>query len=86
MYSIYEKILSKVQLPSFYSVKQISFSDEIENLEKSIIAEMDTIKDLPHLFNGKTIAIAVGSRGIDKISEVTKIVVNYLKQFTKEFA
>jgi hypothetical protein len=84
MYSIYEKILSKVQLPSFYSVKQISFNDEINNLEKSIISEMDTIKDLPHLFNGKTIAIAVGSRGIDKISEVTKIVINYLKQFAKE--
>src|SRR6056297_3304196 len=59
-------------------IRQIFKNNKINDLEKNIINELEKI-DKSKL-NNKRLAIAVGSRGINNLSRITRIVTDFLKQ------
>ena len=65
-------------------VRQIFRSDSTRKCDRSIIEQLnqDQIKSL--IKPGMSIAIAVGSRGVDKIAEITATTVKELKRFGAE--
>jgi hypothetical protein len=70
----------KMQLPRMIKVRQKFKDEHILNIEEAIRQELkqDKIKSL--IKPGQSIAVAVGSRGINHLSKIVKETVNYLKE------
>ena len=70
----------KMQLPRMIKVRQKFKDQHILNIEEAIRQELkqDKIKSL--IKPGQSIAVAVGSRGINRLSKIVKETVNYLKE------
>ncbi|SFM31746.1 nickel pincer cofactor-dependent isomerase, group 22 [Pelosinus propionicus] len=70
----------KMQLPRMIKVRQKFEDEHISNIEEAIRQELkqDKIKSL--IKPGQSIAVAVGSRGINHLSKIVKETVNYLKE------
>jgi hypothetical protein len=70
----------KMQLPRMIKVRQKFKDEHILNIEQAIRQELkqDKIKSL--IKPGQSIAVAVGSRGINHLSKIVKETVNYLKE------
>ena len=66
------------ELPKMFKVRQIFNDDKLENIEETLNLELakTEIKDM--IRPGMKIAVAVGSRGINHINEIVKIVIDYL--------
>ncbi|MGM7724505.1 lactate racemase domain-containing protein [Metabacillus sp. Hm71] len=76
---IIQDLLKDIPIPKMAKVKQHFDNTKIENLEQALKEklERDVIKQ--KVKPGMEIAIAVGSRGIDRLVEITAITVQFLK-------
>ena len=79
MNKIYEEILEPVLLPPMYDITQNFDNSHIDDLDEKINS---SIRQIPNIecIKGKTIAIAVGSRGINRINEIVGCVIESLKR------
>jgi hypothetical protein len=77
---ILQDLIKDIPLPKMAKVKQNFDNTKIENLEQVLKEKLhqDAIKQ--KVKPGMEIAIAVGSRGLDKLPELTKITVNFIKE------
>lgn len=77
MESLDLSLYPKIHLPRFLKIKQNFNRERLEDIVDEIRKNM-----APHLHNvaGKRIAVGVGSRGINRIAEITKCVIENLKQ------
>ncbi len=69
-----EKIFPRMAL-----VRQELYRREIKNLPKAIEKALSPLRLHDRIHSGMRIAIPVGSRGIDRIDEIIKAVIDYLK-------
>ena len=73
--------LDQVKIPKFYKGYQKLNSKENENIIEDIKKDLKSKLTAVNLEPGSKIAVAAGSRGIDKIYEVTEAVIEVLKSF-----
>jgi hypothetical protein len=66
--------------PSFYEARVIYPDNSLENITETIHLQMEQSFPLSEISSGSRIAIAVGSRGIDRIAEVVNIVGEWLEE------
>lgn len=74
--------LDKVNIPHMYKGYQKLYDNEYNNIIEDIKDELSKKLVSADLSPGSNIAVAAGSRGIDKIYEVTEIVIKTLKSFS----
>lgn len=76
--SILEELVRDIPVPKMAKVKQTFEDNKLEDFDSELRAELEKVKDMvkPNM----EIAIAVGSRGIDKVVELTAITVEFLKE------
>ena len=67
-----------MSLPRFFTVKQNFPSERIDDLGQEVTARLVAEPSLSQIKPGQSVAIAVGSRGIDRIAEITRAVVGVL--------
>lgn len=70
----------KMQLPRMIKVRQKFASEHIVNVEQAIRKELEQEKIKKLVTPGKSVAVAVGSRGINNLSKIVKETINYLKE------
>jgi len=78
--SILEELLKDIPIPKMVKVRQNFDSTCIENLEAALRDELNQEKIKSNVKPGMEIAIAVGSRGVDRIVDITAITVKFLKE------
>lgn len=66
--------------PRFFTVKQSLQSHGIRDLAAEVTARLQNSESFTRVSAGQTVAVAVGSRGIDRIDEVAKAVVANIRQ------
>ncbi len=66
-------------IPHMYRVQQLFDSREIENVGKVIEAEFSSLDLSERVQPGQSVAVAVGSRGIDRLPEIVAAVVKCLR-------
>jgi nickel-dependent lactate racemase len=67
-----------------HTIKQSVDGTAIEDVETAILQELNTYPGISLLLSGKSVAIAVGSRGIDRIDEIVKVLICFLKEYTQQ--
>lgn len=77
---ILQELLQDIPLPRMASVKQEFVTDQIDDLESALQHELnqDHIRQL--VKPGMEIAVAVGSRGLDRLVELTSVTVHFLQE------
>lgn len=75
---LYE-LVKDVPIPRMMKVKQTFPDEKLENVEKTLRETLEQAHIREVVKPGMEIAVAVGSRGIDKIAEVTKETIDFLK-------
>lgn len=82
--SIVANLVKDIPIPRMVKVRQIFDPTQLENVTEVLSEQLnqDQIKSL--IKPGMSIAIAVGSRGVDKIAEITATTVKELKRFGAE--
>ncbi len=78
--SILEELLKDIPIPKMVKVKQNFDPSHIENFEATLEAELNQDKIKATVKPGMEIAIAVGSRGVDKLVEKTAVTVKFLQE------
>jgi len=77
--SILEELVEHVPIPKMVRVKQ-SFPDQkLADLEQELTNQLNEKKVANKIKPGMEIAVAVGSRGLDRIVEMTKTTIDFLK-------
>jgi hypothetical protein len=76
---ILQDLLKDIPLPKMAKVKQHFDETKIENLEQAIKEKLQQDSIQQKVKPGMEIAIAVGSRGMDRLVEITATTVQYLK-------
>jgi hypothetical protein len=66
--------------PKLYLAKQTFARPRVEDIQSTVYQELEKLGIKKRLPKGAKVAITAGSRGINKIVEITRIVVNYLKE------
>ena len=79
MNQVYEDILRNVKIPQMCLFRQSFSSEHITDIESRI---RETVSALPGIdkISGRTVALAVGSRGISHIAEIAKAMVCVLRE------
>ena len=75
---VYNELLKDVKLPKMYKVNQEFDRTCILNITEKVRKELLSFSKIS-LVRGKTVALAVGSRGIKHITEIVKTVVDTLQ-------
>lgn len=75
--SILHELLKDIPVPKMAKVKQTFDDTKLEDVVGTLQHELQRVKDL--VKEGDEIAVAVGSRGIDRLVDVTKTTVSFLK-------
>jgi len=75
---VYNELLKDVKLPKMYKVNQEFDRTCILNIREKVRKELLSFSKIS-LVRGKTVALAVGSRGIKHITEIVKTVVDTLQ-------
>ena len=75
---VYNELLKDVKLPKMYKVNQEFDRTCILNITEKVRKELLSFSKIS-LVRGKTVALAVGSRGIKHITEIVKTVVDILQ-------
>lgn len=73
------KEVDNIEIPEFCRVKQNIPDNSLENVGQKTTAQLEQKNLKQHLQSGDQVAVAVGSRGIDRLSEVVTAVVQYIK-------
>ncbi|RDW21887.1 hypothetical protein CWR48_02285 [Oceanobacillus arenosus] len=74
---VLQELLQDIPVPKMVKVKQTFDKSQVEDVSGTLKAELEKVKDT--IEPGMEIAIAVGSRGVDRIVEITAITVQFLK-------
>lgn len=77
----YEKLLSTVKIPKMYEVMQLFENNHVDDIVGSVSHEIKSFPGIEQIC-GKTVAVAVGSRGIMNLPVIVKTVVESLKAYT----
>lgn len=77
--NIIDELLKDIPLPKVAKVKQTFNNEKIDNVTEALNMELDKEHIRKMIKPGMEIAIAVGSRGVDKIVEVTAQTVKFLQ-------
>ncbi|MBS4200113.1 DUF2088 domain-containing protein [Bacillus sp. FJAT-49732] len=77
---ILEELLKDIPLPKMVKVRQKFDATRIDDFEAALRAELNQEKIKSKVKPGMEIAIAVGSRGVDRIVDMTAITVTFLKE------
>ena len=84
MTDILKKLVEHIPLPTMYRIKQ-KFDDTILNDPMGDLTNLMRTKDAVHTIKaGQKVAVAVGSRGISRIDEITKTVISELQRIGAE--
>ena len=73
--------LDKIKIPKMYKCYQKLNEDKNENIIEDMKADLTNKLKTSNLSSGSKIAVAVGSRGIDKIYEVVEVIIETLRGF-----
>ncbi len=78
--SILHELVQDIPIPKMVKVKQ-SFDDKkIDNLSNVLLEQFDQKQLAQQVKPGMEIAVAVGSRGLDRLVEMTKTTIDFLKK------
>lgn len=77
--SILHELLKDIPLPKMVKVKQNFSTEKIENLEHALKEKLEQEHIREKVKPGMEIALAVGSRGMDRLPEITAVTVQFLK-------
>jgi hypothetical protein len=76
---ILQELLKDIPVPKMVKVK-VKFDDsKIDNLEQALVEKLNQDRIQEKVKPGMNIAIAVGSRGLDRLVELTAVTVKFLK-------
>lgn len=78
MNPVYEEILKDVKIPKMFLCRQSFSTEHISDIEDRIRDTVSSVKGIEKI-SGKTVALAVGSRGISHIAEIAKTMVSVLR-------
>ena len=78
--SILHELLKDIPIPKMAKVRQTFNDTKIEDVPGAIRAELDKEKVAEFVKPGMEIALAVGSRGVDRLVDITKVTVDFLKE------
>ena len=78
--SILEELLKDIPIPKMVKVKQNFDATKIEDFQAALTKELNQEKIKATVKPGMEIAIAVGSRGVDKLVDKTAITVKFLQE------
>lgn len=76
---IIQELLQDIPLPKMAKVKQEFNTEQIDNLESALQQELEKDYIRQRVKPGMEIAVAVGSRGLDRLVELTAVTVRYLQ-------
>jgi hypothetical protein len=77
---VLEELLRDVPLPRMVRVRQRFDDSRLEDWERKLIRQLQQPDLRGRLSPGARVAVAVGSRGIDRIDEVTRVIVTELRK------
>lgn len=77
--SIIDELLKDIPIPKVVKIKQTFSNEKLENVHDALQAELDKDHIRQMVKPNMEIAVAVGSRGIDKLVEVTAQTVKFLQ-------
>lgn len=77
---ILQELVQDIPLPKMAKVKQTFFSEQIEDVASALEEELDRAEVKASVKPGMEIAVAVGSRGLDRLPELTAVTVNFLQK------
>lgn len=77
---ILHELLKDIPIPKMAKVRQTFNDTKIEDVPKALLEELETEGVKKFVKPGMEIALAVGSRGTDKLVEITKTTVSFLKE------
>ncbi|MEK5442941.1 MULTISPECIES: lactate racemase domain-containing protein [unclassified Fredinandcohnia] len=77
---ILQELLRDIPVPKMLKVKQIFDDSKIENLVEELTNKLQREEVKQTIKPGMEIAIAVGSRGIDRLVDLTKTTVEFIKE------
>lgn len=76
---ILQELLKDIPIPKLIKVEQEFESFQIDNLSEALQLELNK-KDIKAMIHpGMEIAVAVGSRGLDRVVEMTKVTIQFLQ-------
>lgn len=78
--SILHELVKDIPIPKMTKVKQTFDAEQIDDLGKELSDQLHSKGLESQIKPGMEIAVAVGSRGIDRLVEMTKVTVDYLKE------
>ncbi|MBO1003972.1 lactate racemase domain-containing protein [Pseudogracilibacillus auburnensis] len=78
--SILHELLKDIPLPKMTKVRQHFGNKQIDNLEQAMRSKLLKDHIVEKIKPGMDIALAVGSRGIDRLPELTAVTVKFLKE------
>src|SRR5690625_5280342 len=76
---IVQELIQDIPIPKMAKVKQLFDDEKIEDVDKALEEQLQKKSIQKMIKPGMEIAIAVGSRGVDKIVEVTAHTVKFLQ-------
>lgn len=80
--SVLQELVQDIPVPKMVKVKQAFDDTKVEDVEATLQEELQKVKD--RIKPGAKIAVAVGSRGIDALPEMTRGTVQFLKDLGAE--
>ncbi|HZG73340.1 MAG TPA: lactate racemase domain-containing protein [Chondromyces sp.] len=81
---IIHELVKDIPIPKMIKVKQSFDADKIDDLGQALMEELQREEVRQKVRPGMSIAVAVGSRGIDRIVEITATTVRFLKELGAE--
>lgn len=78
--NVLKRMLNDVPLPRLLKVRQTFFQQKIEHVGETVRNELKSSGQLSGIHPGMRVAIAVGSRGIDHLSEIVAATVQTISQ------
>ena len=79
--SILHELLKDIPIPKMAKVRQYFDDDKIDDVPGTLAEELEKEGVSESIRPGMEVAVAVGSRGTDKLVEVTKTTVDFLKKY-----
>ncbi|MFD2114879.1 lactate racemase domain-containing protein [Paenibacillus yanchengensis] len=84
MTDILKKLVEHIPLPKMYTIKQTFDATILPDPLAVLVEQMETHQAVTSITAGQRVAVAVGSRGISRIDELTKTVIEQLQKMGAE--
>lgn len=81
---ILQELLKDIPMPNMLKVKQHFDNEQIDDITAALQEKLDQEKIKSQIKPGMSIAVAVGSRGVDRIVEITAATIAFLKDLGAE--